>query len=217
MRAGVAAPIRACALICALAVSMQVPAASAQEQDARAVQSDVLTLDPERLFTDTQVGQRLIEQYEDERDRLIASNRELESELRAEEQALTEARKDMTPAKFRAKADAFDDKVKSIRQENERKARDLERGREIAPLTLMRMAEPILVELMRDTGGTIILDTRQVLLRADAIDITDVAIERIDAAIGDGSERAAPEGAQILPEGGTARPDEPPDADPEGE
>lgn len=61
------------------------------------------------------------------------------------------------------------------------------RGREIAPLTLMRMAEPVLVQLMRDTGGTIILDNRQVLLRADVIDITDLAISRIDAEIGDGS------------------------------
>ncbi|HEY9039203.1 MAG TPA: OmpH family outer membrane protein [Roseovarius sp.] len=174
---------------------------AARAQDAGAVQSEILTLDPDRLFANTMVGQRLTAQYEAERDRLIASNRELEAELRAEEQALTDARKGMTPKEFRAKADAFDAKVRSIRQENDRKARDLERGREIAPLSLMRIAEPVLVELMRETGGKIILDNRQVLLRADAIDITDLAVARIDARIGDGSDLNAEDGAPAAAEG----------------
>ncbi len=185
-------------------------AAQTQAQDSEVIQSEILTLDPDRLFSGTMVGQRLTAQYEAQRDRLIASNRELEAELRAEEQALTDARKAMTPKDFRAQADAFDAKVRSIRQENDRKARDLERGREIAPLSLMRMAEPLLVELMRETGGKIILDNRQVLLRADAIDITDLAVARIDARIGDGSELNVEDSAQAVPEGAT------PDSDVEG-
>ncbi len=173
---------------------------AAQAQDIGTVQSQILTLDPDRLFMGTLVGRRLTEQYEAERDRLIASNRELESELRAEEQSLTDARADMTPKQFRTEADAFDAKVRSIRQENDRKARDLERGREIAPLSLMRMAEPILVQIMRETGGNIILDNRQVLLRSEAIDITDLAITRVDVAVGDGSDLTTDEGAGALPE-----------------
>ncbi len=173
---------------------------AAQAQDIGTVQSQILTLDPERLFMGTMVGRRLTKQYEAERDRLIANNRELESELRAEEQSLTDARADMTPKQFRTEADAFDAKVRSIRQENERKARDLERGREIAPLSLMRMAEPILVQIMRETGGNIILDNRQVLLRSDAIDITDLAITRIDETVGDGSDLTTDEGEATLPE-----------------
>jgi hypothetical protein len=107
--------------------------------------------------------------------------------------------------------------VQALRQESDRAARDLERGREIAPLTLMRMAEPVLVQLMRDAGGTIILDSRQVLLRADAIDITDLAITRIDEVIGDGSgqEGAAPKA--VTPDTATPETAEPtpdaPDAD----
>lgn len=178
------------ALILALMLAGGVPAPGAQAQEADTVQSEILVLDLERLFAGTKVGQRLTEQYQSERDALIASNRDLEAELRAEEQALTEARKTLTAEQFRAKADAFDEKVRSIRRENESKARDLERGRELAPLSLMRMAEPILVQVMRDTGGKIILDNRQVLLRADTIDITNLAIARVDAAIGDGSKSA---------------------------
>ncbi|MBZ8119466.1 OmpH family outer membrane protein [Roseovarius sp. LXJ103] len=156
-------------------------------QDVGTVQSEILVLDPERLFNETRVGQRLIQQYQAEREKLIASNRTIEAELRAEEQSLTDSRPNMSPEDFRNAADAFDAKVRDLRADNERRAIDLERGREIAPLSLMRMSEPILIELMRDAGGTIILDSRQVLLRANVIDITDLAISRVDAAIGDGS------------------------------
>ncbi len=181
---GASARYAALALFLALGA---VPSVEAQAQDIGTIQSEILTLDPDRLFAGTEVGQRLTEQYQSERDDLIANNRELEAELRAEEQALTDARKTMSAPQFRAQADAFDAKVRSIRAENDRKVRDLERGRELAPLSLMRMAEPILVQVMRDTGGKIILDNRQVLLRADVIDITDLAIARVDAEIGDGS------------------------------
>ncbi|MEB8386264.1 OmpH family outer membrane protein [Rhodobacteraceae bacterium KMM 6894] len=177
-------PLRAAVLA---ALSLAPLPMGAVAQDVGTVQSQILVLDPDRLFSGTLVGQRLTQQYQQERDKLIAYNREIEADLRAEEQALTEARDTMTPSEFREKADAFDDRVQALRQENERTARDLERGREIAPLTLMRMAEPVLVQLMRDAGGTIILDNRQVLLRADVIDITDLAISRIDEVIGDGS------------------------------
>lgn len=189
---------RAACVMAALTLSVLPLAGVAQEIGT--VQSQILVLDPDRLFMGTLVGQRLTLQYQQERDNLIAQNRKIEADLRAEEQALTDARPTMTPSAFRDKADAFDARVRGLRIENERAARDLERGREIAPLTLMRMAEPILVQVMRDAGGAIILDNRQVLLRADVIDITDLAISRIDEAIGDGSGQQPPDVEMPIPE-----------------
>lgn len=174
-------------------------AAPVQSQDMGVVQSEVLVLDTERLFNSTLIGQRLTAEYQAEREKLIARNREIEADLRAEEQALTDKRKTMTPAQFRDAADAFDARVRSIRQENEQAGRELERARELAPLTMMRMAEPVLVQLMLDAGGRIVIDHRQVLLRVDAIDITDAAIARIDAEIGDGASTGQ-EDAEPAPE-----------------
>lgn len=191
------------AMVAMLAIA---PPPSAEAQEAATIQSTILVLDPDRLFSGTEVGQKLTEDYQSERDALIANNRELEAELKAEEQALTDARDTMSAVQFRTEADAFDKKVRSIRLENEQKARDLERGRELAPLTLMRMAEPILVQIMRDTGGQIILDSRQVLLRADTIDITGLAIERVDAAIGDGANVDPDTGRPDIAPGAAATP-----------
>lgn len=158
-----------------------------QAQDLGTVQSQILVLDIEALFNGTQAGQRMTRDYHAERERLIANNRRIEAELRAEELALTKKRPTVTPAEFRDLADAFDAKVRGIRQDNEREALDLERRREVAPVQLMRLAEPVLVQIMRDAGGMVILDHRQVLLRADVIDITDLAIAGVDEAIGDGT------------------------------
>ena len=183
MKAWAARCLRA-ALCVALLAGLPVIASA---QEIGTVQSQILVLDTERFFGSSQAGQRITEVYQAERDRLIASNRKIEAELRAEEQALTEMRPTVTPAEFRDLADAFDAKVRGIRQDNEREALDLERRREVAPLQLMRVAEPVLVQIMRDTGAIVILDHRQVLLRADVIDITDLAIQRVDVAIGDGT------------------------------
>lgn len=175
-----------------LCVFAWVFAVSAQAQSVGVVQSEILVLDTERFFSGSMIGQRFVREYQAEREALIAQNREIEAKLRAEEQALTDQRAGLTPQEFRDLANAFDAKVQVIRKDNERVARDLESARERAPLLMIRQAQPVLVELMRDTGGVVILDSRQVLLRVDVIDITDMAIERVDAVLGDGSPASGP-------------------------
>ena len=144
------------------------------------VQSDILVVDADRLFTETELGQKIAAELEQERDALIARNRELEAKLESEEQALTELRPETTPQEFRELADTFDTKVQTIRAESERRARDLERKSNQARLRFMQTVEPVLIEIMQDAGATVIMDGRGILLRAGAIDITDTAIVRID-------------------------------------
>ena len=156
-------------------------------QQLGVVQSDILVLDPDKLFSETKLGQRINREYLAEREKLIARNRKIEAELEAEELSLTNLRAEKTPEEFRDLADAFDAKVQEIRRESERAVRDLERRRDRAPVTFMRMVEPVLVQLMRETNGAVILDIRTVLLRADVVDITPLAISRVDAEIGEGA------------------------------
>ena len=179
-------------LVIALTALCAVPVPA---QEVGVVQSDILVLDPDRLFSETQLGQRINRDYLAERDKLIARNRKIEGELEAEELALTKLRSEKTPEEFRELADAFDAKVQEIRRDSERAVRDLERSRDRAPVTFMRMVEPVLLDLMRDANGAVILDVRSVLLRTDVVDITSVAISRVDAAIGNGLPDDAAEGS----------------------
>ncbi len=174
-----------------IALVLAVPAA-AQAQSVGVVQSDILVLDPDRLFSETMLGQRINRDYLADRDKLIVQERELRTELEAEELELTKLRATKTPEEFRDLADAFDAKVQRIRRDHDRAVQDLERQRDQAPLTFMRMVEPVLIEVMREAGGAVILDVRSVLLRADVVDITSLAVSRVDARIGDGLEIQEP-------------------------
>ncbi len=175
-----------------LATGGALPAAA---QSVGVVQSDILVIDPERLFEDTALGQSISADLQEERETLIALNRKLEAELEAEERALTAERDTASPEDFRDMADAFDEKVQQIRADSQRRVREHERNRERAPLDFMRQVEPVLVELMREAGATVILDRRTVLLQADVVDITGAAVQRIDATLGPGGDPAAQDGA----------------------
>lgn len=168
-------------------------------QDIGVVQSNILVLDTVRLFEESEPGQQFLRHFREKREALIAKNRKVEAELREEEQDLTEKRETLSPEAFRDLADAFDEKVRRIREESERASRDLERSREQAPFVLLRQAEGVLFELMHDAGGAVILDSRQVLVRSDAVDITDTAIARVNNAM------AAAQVEKTLPSSGGSK------------
>ena len=160
------------------------PAVLAQELGV--IQSEILVMDPERLFSETELGQRMTSEYQAAREALSKRNRQLEAELEAEEQALTEQRETLSSEAFRQLADEFDTKVQRIRRESDTAVRNLERRWELAPVSFMRRVEPVLVQVMQEAGGVVVLDARSVLLRSEVVDITSLAASRINEEIGDG-------------------------------
>lgn len=198
----------ACALVLALLAALVAVPGQGSAQSVGVVQSDLLVLDPDRLFSETRLGQRINAEFLAEREALIARNRQIEAELEAEELALTELRAETSPEEFRDLADTFDAKVQQIRRDSDQAVRELERSRERAPVTFMRLIQPVLVEVMRETGGVAIIDIRNVLLSADVIDITDLAIARVDAEIGSGGGALPQPPETPLPEPQTTTPQE---------
>ncbi len=154
-------------------------------------QSAILTIETDRLFAESAFGQRVANEIEAESAVLAAENRRIEAELTAEEKDLTERRPQMEPEAFRALADAFDEKVQSIRRAQDAKARTLNQKADKARVEFLRAARPMLEALMRESGASVILERNSVFLSANATDITDLAITRIDAAIGDGGGSGA--------------------------
>ncbi|GAW35620.1 outer membrane protein [Roseovarius sp. A-2] len=192
---------RAFALIGLLALALGSPDA-APAQQLGVVNSDVVVIDSERLLTETEYGQRLQREVQEERERLIAHNERVAAQLEEEEQSLTEMRGTVPAEEFRDMADAFDAKVTELRRESETKSRELERRRELAPLQFMRVVQPVLADLLNEADAVAMLDRRGVLLHADVADVTDLAISRIDAQIGAGPD-ALP---QPQEDAGDARP-----------
>ncbi len=153
-------------------------------------QVPILTIASERLFADSAFGRRVAREIEAESALLAAENRQKEAELEAEEKDLTDRRANLEPEEFRKLADAFDVKVQEIRQTQDAKAVALAKRDDAARVEFFRAIRPVLVALMRDSGASVVLERSSVFLSANATDITDLAISRIDAEIGDGTQTA---------------------------
>ena len=154
------------------------------------IASQVVTITQDRLFSGTIYGQAVQAQAEVATQGLQAENRRIEADLEAEEKALTARRATLPPAECRPLAEAFDAKVEGIRAAQDAKARDVLRKNDEERKRFFEAALPVLAQLMTDLGAVAIVDKSAVVLSFDRIDITDEAIARLDAVLGDG--RALP-------------------------
>ncbi|MCU0906609.1 MAG: OmpH family outer membrane protein [Rhodobacteraceae bacterium] len=175
----------------ALAVGLGLMAGDARAQgnttfETFQVPSPILTIDQDRVYSGSAFGRRVARELEVRAADLAAENRRIETELEAEERALTEVRATMPLDAFRQRADAFDARVVAIRAEQDAKARALGALRDAAREVFWRDSLPALGQILGDRGAVAILDRRGVFLAANAIDITEDAVARIDAVLGEG-------------------------------
>lgn len=176
---------------------------AAQETPAGAAQPVpvVLTLDQERFFNESAWGRAIGARAEAERQQLMAENRRIEEALQQEEQALTDRRALVPPAEFTRLAADFDTRVEGIRAAQEAKARALIEQRDAERRAFSAAAVPVLQLVLDESGASAILVSGAVIMATRAADITQTAIQRMDAAY-----PAPPpeEGAEGSPEGGGA-------------
>ena len=146
-----------------------------------AAQNPVVTVDLERLVSETQIGQYLSFQMSEEAQRLQAEFDAIEAELTAEEADLIKKREILDLDEFRVLAKAFDEKAVRLRQEQQAKIQAISEDSNRKRQDLLRSFVPVLSQVMRDRGATVLLDRRSVVLDDRAsVDITDVAIMIID-------------------------------------
>jgi Skp family chaperone for outer membrane proteins len=144
-------------------------------------QNPVVTVDLERLVSETQIGQYLSFQMSEEAQSLQAELDAIEAELSAEEEDLIKKRETLDLNEFRVLAKAFDEKAVRLRQEQQAKIQTINEESSRRRQDLLRSFVPVLSQVMRDRGATVLLDRRSVVLDDRAsVDITDVAIMIID-------------------------------------
>jgi Skp family chaperone for outer membrane proteins len=164
-----------------IALACFAPVVSAQSTSGQISESAILTIDSDRLFENSAFGRQIIREIEVLGAELSAENRQIESELEREERELTELRPTISPEEFRTLADAFDAKVQETRRTQDNKSRELTAKLEERRVTFLNAAAPVLEQLMREAGASVILERRSVFISANAVDVTQIAIERLDA------------------------------------
>ena len=160
----------------------------------------MLTLDQEPFFTAPRaIGKAVLEEksFRPPRKPLIAENRKIEADLEAEERDLTSRRATMSAEEFQTLAAAFDRKVEDIRTARDATSQVLSKRLDEDRARFFDAARPVLIALMAERGVLAIIDKRAVLLGFDTIDLTELAIARLDETLGDGA--ATPPDASPTP------------------
>jgi len=159
----------------------------------------VLVLNQNALFEQSAFGRNAQGRLEAASETLVSENREIEAALEAEERTLTDRRANLPPTEFRALAEAFNVKVEGIRKAQDAKARSISRARDEDRQRFFAAARPVLADILREQRAVVLLDQSQVVLSLDRIDITSLAIQRLDAQIGSGDLSAQPSPPQPPP------------------
>lgn len=185
------AAVPALLLSASLALGVALPGQAVRAQSTGLPQlgpaMPVVTLEQDRLFTATLYGKALQKLLDGEVAAQNAENRKLEAELEAEELDLTDRRPKLAPAEFRQLAEAFDAKAEDTRKRQAAKARALSERQDDLRNTFYERVTPVLAEVMAERGAVAIIDKKAIIIAFGRIDITDAAIARIDAVLGDGS------------------------------
>jgi Skp family chaperone for outer membrane proteins len=142
-------------------------------------------LNEERMLRESLYGQAVLAELREAERELEAENERIATELAAEERALTEARAELSPEDFRARADDFDRRVEAIRAERNELSMELARRSEAATGRFFDEALPILLQMMTEEGLVAVLRPDALILGADWLDMTDQVIDRLDATLGD--------------------------------
>jgi Skp family chaperone for outer membrane proteins len=174
-------------LICGPAMPTLAQTLTPAQAPAQAQGVPILTIDQERLFAESLFGRAALARLKASEDALVAENLRIEAALEVEERDLTARRAVLPAAEFRALADAFDAKVEGVRAAQRAKYTDLTAAHEADKRVFLQAAVPIIGQLMQEQGAVAVMDKATIFLSLQRIEITDLAIVRLDAAIGDGT------------------------------
>ncbi|MEL6217467.1 MAG: OmpH family outer membrane protein [Pseudomonadota bacterium] len=146
-------------------------------QDKEAAKATVLVVSRERVLRETEAGQALRAAERDRRVEFEASVDAVKALLEAEEAELAQQRGSLSRAEFDRRAKDFDRRVRNARRLSQRQAAELQRTFRLAREALVAELAPILIEILRSEGASLVLDTEQILIAAPSVDMTDKVIE----------------------------------------
>ncbi|UZD91940.1 OmpH family outer membrane protein [Cognatishimia activa] len=175
------------ALIITIGMCLMPIVADAQSRSLPA--SSVLIIDSERLFLESDFGKRVVAEQQAETALLAAEYRRIEAELSQEELALTQKRPDMTPEDFRKVADAFDERVETIRTTQERREVELAAWGEQERQRFIQLLRPVFETVLSERGAVVVMEKRTVFASSSALDVTQIVLEQANLMLGDGAQQ----------------------------
>jgi Skp family chaperone for outer membrane proteins len=176
-RAAIAA--RAILLAAALG-AVTTTAAIAQQKPAPAGNLRILVLNRDAILQGSKVGQDIIRQVNGYTNQARSQFQGQEKALQNEGRALQQQVAILSPAAKKQKIAAFEAKERNLQQQVQVRQNQIQGGVFKARQQVEQALGPILQGIMQERGGALLLDRQIVLLSTVDVDITGVAIQRLN-------------------------------------
>lgn len=169
-------------LALSIAVAFGLAATSAPVAAQEAIPAPVLIVNMDRIFRDSATAQAVQDQVNALRDATQEDLRARQDALLAEERALVALRATLAADEFAARAERFQEQARALRRERTESGAQLQRALARANTELRGALQPILQQIMVERRAGVLIDNRNVVLSVTALDVTEDAIARLDAA-----------------------------------
>lgn len=137
----------------------------------------------ERIIRESSVAKRLGAAENAITQQLQSSVDSARQALDAEEADLARLRGELSPEEFERRATAFDKRIRAVRQSTQERATVIQRQFQEARARLVGALPPVLEQLRLEAGLDIILGSDQVLAADVALDLTERAIDLLNAEV----------------------------------
>ena len=157
-------------------------AAPAPAKDAKSGLPPVIValFDKEALFRESAAGKDFRKQLEELRNKFQGDLAHQQEELKKKDQDLRNRQALLSAEAFEAERKKFEAEVQGAQGKFEERNRQIQAAIGNAEQEIFKATTPILGEIMRQKGATLLLDKAAVLISANDFDITSEVVKKLD-------------------------------------
>lgn len=168
--------VKRIAAVAALAFGMGFVAAPAQAVGPAVI----LVVDTQGVFSQSKAGQSIRSQYEEQAKKIMADGKKTDDALQADAKKLSDERALLSQEDLQKRVQGLQQRTVEFQQSMQFKQQGLQLGVQRAEAQVEAALRPIFAEIMKEKGGTILLDQAVVLAGGADLDISAEVLKRLN-------------------------------------
>ncbi len=140
-------------------------------------------VDVQKLLSESKAAKDMQTKVKKHQDKFVEELRSQEEELRKQEKALVDQRATLKPEDFAKKRKEFEEELIKTRRSAQENKRELDKAAGKALNKLRAEIFKVVEKISEEDGYNLILSRQNVILGANAIDISEETLKRLDKAV----------------------------------
>lgn len=163
----------------ALALIFAAPVLAQQTPTLEGPESQtVLIVDQEKVLNESAPGRALRALLQERRAAQLRATAERDKAMEAEETEIARIRDRLSREEFEKRLQAFDQKVRQARRENQEAVQAMQMENDAARRKLVQALHLVLRDILQERGATVLLNAQTVIMARGDVDVTNEVIER---------------------------------------